>query len=61
MDMLKTVMSTLKLSEKEEDLTFFEENEESDNGSSNSQELLEEIAEILVTHIQQVFTGLKYL
>lgn len=49
MDMLKTVMSTLKLSEKEEDLTFFEENEESDNGSSNSQELLEEIAEILVT------------
>ena len=48
--MVKAVMSTLKLFEKEEEeLKFFEENEDSDNGSNNSLELLEEIAEILVT------------
>jgi hypothetical protein len=47
--MVKTAVSTLKLFEEDDEIKFFEEKEDSDSGSNNSQELLEEIAEILVT------------
>ncbi|MEI6063153.1 MAG: DUF262 domain-containing protein, partial [Pseudanabaena sp. ELA748] len=48
--MVKTAVSNLKLFEQEEnEIVFFEEKEDSDTDSNNSQELLEEIADILVT------------
>jgi len=47
--MVKTAVSTLKLFEDDDEISFYKEKEDSDIDSNNSQELLEEISEILVT------------